>query len=166
MSSYMAESIKKTKEEKEEVKVEEKEEVKVDEKAVTNKSEPKKDTKLVLKNVLGEEVEEKDYFFGGKAPVFFEKICGSPVEREDMIEVFNKIFNPKDNILFYKSFNKEVYLVIIPLKYSSCIGEEHESIEGDFQKHAISFIGEGSVNLDTLKEKLKRIVPFIKYTDR
>ena len=52
MSSYMAESIKKTKEEKEEVKVEEKE--------VTNKSEPKKDTKLVLKNVLGEEVEEKD----------------------------------------------------------------------------------------------------------
>lgn len=121
---------------------------------------------LVLKNVLGEEVEEKDYFFGGKAPKYFEKVCGMPVEREDMIEVFNKIFNPKDNILFYKVFNKEVYLIIVPLKYSSSVGVENESLEGDFQKHAISFIGEGSVNLETLKEKLKKIVQFVEYKDR
>jgi len=122
--------------------------------------------KVVLKNTIGEEVSEADYFFGGKAPSSFEASCGYAVDREDLLEVFNKVFNPKDNILFYKARDKEVYLVIIPIKYSSTVGEHNNSTEGDFQKHAISFLTEGSVNLDTLKLKLKRIVPFVKFSDR
>lgn len=77
-----------------------------------------------------------------------------------MIEVFNKIFNVKDDILFYKTHDKEVYLVIVPIKNSTVIDESNESMPGDFQKHAISFIQEGSVNLETLKMKLRRIIPF------
>ena len=121
---------------------------------------------LVLKNTLGKEVDEADYFFGGKAPNSFEGTCGKPVEREELLEVFNKVFKPSDNFLFYKSLDKEVYLVIVPIKYSTTIGDYNNSIEGDFQKHAISFLNEGSVNLDTLKLKLKRIPPFCKFTDR
>jgi hypothetical protein len=135
--------------------------------AETRKEKPKAPVKkIVLKNTLGKEVSEENYFFGGKAPSSFEGSCGLPVEREDLLDVFNKIFKPEDNILFYRQRDKEVYIVIIPLKYSSTIGAEHNSIEGDFQKHAISFLNEGSVNLDTLKLKLKRIVPFVKFTDR
>ena len=122
--------------------------------------------KLVIKNSVGKEVDEVDYFFGGKAPTSFEASCGLPVDREDLLEVFNKVFKPEDNILFYKAKDKEVYIVIIPIKFSSSVGVDYNSIEGDFQKHAISFITEGSVNLETLKMKLKRIVPFIKFTDR
>lgn len=122
--------------------------------------------KITLKNSIGEEVPEADYFFGGKAPSSFEGSCGIAVEREDLLEVFNKVFRPEDNILFYHQKDKEVYLVIIPLKFSAVVGESNNSVEGDFQKHAISFLNEGSVNLDTLKAKLKRIVPFIKFSDR
>lgn len=126
---------------------------------------------LVLKNTLGKTVDEGDYFYSregnnGKAAPSFNEVCGMPVEREDLLGVFNKVFDPKDNVLFYKTTDKEVYVIIVPLKYSSSVGEEQESIDGDFQKHAISFLQEGSVNLDTLKAKLKRIVPFVKYTDR
>ena len=122
--------------------------------------------KTVIKNSLGQEVPEEDYFFGGKAPNSFEAVCGYAVDREDLLEVFNKVFNPDDNILFYRQKDKEVYIVIIPLKYSSVVGKENDSIDGDFQKHAISFLNEGSVNMDTLKMKLKRILPFIKFSDR
>lgn len=127
--------------------------------------------KSILKNTFGEEVPEGDYFYkatekGGVAPVSFTKMCGVPVDREDLVEIFNNIFNPKDNILFYKSINKEVYLIIVPLRYSTSVGPTHESVDGDFQKHAISFIGEGSVNEDTLKMKLKRIIGFIDYDKR
>lgn len=128
--------------------------------------------KTILKNTSGKEVCECEYFFSekgpkeGKAQAGFEKICGKPVDREDLIGVFNKIFKPEDNILFYKQADKEVYLIIVPLKYSTSIGGHNGSIEGDFQKHAISFLNEGSVNLDTLKMKLNRIVPFVRYTDR
>ena len=122
--------------------------------------------KITLKNSKGKEVPEEDYFFGGKAPTSFEGTCGNPVDREDLLDVFNKIFKPEDNILFYKQKDKEVYLIIVPLKYSAVVGESNNSIEGDFQKHAISFLNEGSVNLDTLKLKLKRIVPFVKFSDR
>lgn len=129
---------------------------------------PKK--KVILKNVKGEDMKEEDYFYSttgkGEAPTFFNKVCGMPVEREDLLEVFNKVFKPEDNILFYRTTDKEVYLIIIPLKYSTIIGKEHESIDGDFQKHAISFIQEGSVNTATLRMKLERIVSFVKYTDR
>jgi hypothetical protein len=126
-----------------------------------------KTSKSILRNTAGKEVPEADYFFGsGKAPVSFEKMCGTAVDREDLVEVFNNIFNPNLNFLFYKSKNKEVYIVIVPIKYSTIISKENESSEGDFQKHAISFIGEGSVNIDTLKLKLKRITPFCRIGER
>lgn len=121
---------------------------------------------IVLKNVKGEVMNEEDYFFKGKALPTFNKVCGMPVDREDLLEIFNKIFKPEDNFLFYKTTNKEVYIVIVPIKYSSTVGEFNDSFDGDFQKHTISFISEGSVNADTLKMKLKRIIPFVKYTDR
>jgi hypothetical protein len=122
--------------------------------------------KTIFKTPSGKEVSEADYFFGGKAPISFEKYCGKPVEREDLVAIFNKVFNPKDNFLFYKEVDKEVYLIIVPIKYSTTIGEEQNSLAGDFQKHAISFLNEGSVNLETLRMKLDRIPKFCKFTDR
>jgi len=135
---------------------------------VANKRGPKPKVKkeIIIKNVSGEDVSAEDYFFNGKAPEYFNDICGLPVEREDLIETFNKIFSVKDNFLFYKTKDKEVYLVIIPLKNSTTIGAFNDSVDGDFQKHAISFISEGSVNLDTLKMKLRRILPFVQIGDR
>ena len=122
--------------------------------------------KTILKNTSGKEVPEADYFFGGKAPSSFDKYCGKPVDREDLVAVFNKVFKPEDNFLFYKEVDKEVYLIIVPIKYSTTVGVEQNSLDGDFQKHAISFINEGSVNLDTLKQKLSRIPKFCKFSDR
>src|SRR5690606_21932614 len=94
-------------------------------------------------------------------PPFFEEVCGRPVDREDMLNVFNKVFKTKAGILFYKCRDKEVYIIIVPIKHSSIIGAEHNSIDGEFQKHAISFISEGSVNLDTLRGKLERVAKTI-----
>lgn len=128
--------------------------------------------KTVIKNTSGKEVNEGDYFFSektpgeGKAPAGFDVTCGKPVDREELIATFHKVFKPEDNILFYKQPDKEVYLIIVPLKFSASVGGHNGSMEGDFQKHAISFLNEGSVNVDTLKMKLKRIVPFVKYSDR
>jgi hypothetical protein len=140
-------------------------ETKVETKAEKPKAEAKV-KKTIIKNTAGKEVPEADYFFGGKAPASFEKYCGKPVDREDLVAVFNKVFKPEDNFLFYKEVDKEVYLIITPIKHSTTIGEDHNSLDGDFQKHAISFINEGSVNLDTLKMKLSRIPKFCKFTDR
>ncbi len=121
--------------------------------------------KVSLYNTLGEKVESKDYFYSTKGkdtmPSYFEEVCGRPVDREDMIAVFNKIFNPKHGILFYKTKDKEVYIIIVPIKHSSIVGPEHNSIDGEFQKHAISFITEGSVNIDTLRNKLERVAKTI-----
>lgn len=139
------------------------------EKVIPEDERIKKEMKNVsakLKNTKGEDMKDEDYFFGGVVPAGFKGTCGSPVEREDVLQVFNKVFNPNDNILFYKQDDKEVYLVIVPLKYSDIIGEEENSIVGDFQKHAISFLNEGSVNLDSLKLKLERVKTHIKYSDR
>jgi hypothetical protein len=121
---------------------------------------------VVLLNSSGKEVPANDYFFKGIIPSGFDGTCGKPVDREDLLSVFNKVFKPSDNILFYKQADKEVYIIIVPLKYSDSVGEEHDSVDGDFQKHAISFLSEGSVNLDSLKQKLEKIVKFVKYTDR
>lgn len=131
----------------------------------------KKVEKTIIYNTAGEEVDEKDYFYAtkgkvGAAPSLFTKMCGYRVDREDLLEVFNKIFKPEDNFLFYKSGNKEVYLIIVPLKFSTSVGDTHESVDGDFQKHAISFIGEGSVNIDTLKMKLTRVLGFVDFDKR
>lgn len=134
----------------------------------------KKASTLVLKNIDGEEVDEKDYFFGTKdkegkmtyAPAYFNRICGMPVDREDMIEVFRKVFgDPASEFLFYKCLNMEVYIIIVPLRRATVVGESEDSLPGDFQKHAISFISEGSVNLDTLKLKLRKISGFLKRSE-
>jgi hypothetical protein len=123
---------------------------------------------VVLKNVFGEDIDQEDYFYSkehsgkGKAPTYFNRTCGMPVDRDDMIVIFNRIFKPEHGFLFYKARDKEVYLVIVPLKYASTIGDHNESLEGDFQKHAISFIAEGSVNLESLRMKLERVKSTIK----
>ena len=135
---------------------------------------------LVLKNTAGEDMEKEDYFFpfqedskelGFKKgdvviPPYFNKVCGMPVEREDLVEVFNKIFKPEDNFLFYKTLDKEVYIVVIPIKFTNTIGVEFNSQAGDFQKHSISFILEGSANVDTLMAKLKRVANSIQYSSK
>jgi len=120
---------------------------------------------VILKNTSGEDMDVNDYFYNGVVPPSFNAICGKPVDREDLVEIFNKIFDPKYNFLFYKTIDKEVYIIIIPLKYSLSVGKDNESLDGDFQKHAISFITEGSVNGDTLKTKLRRILGFVKLGD-
>jgi hypothetical protein len=118
---------------------------------------------IVIKNVLGEEVSPNDYFYNGIIPSGFEQSCGRPVDREDLILAFHKVFKPSDNFLFYKNVEKEVYIVIVPLKYSTTISVDNESFDGDFQKHAISFLNEGSVSTDTLKTKLSKILGFCKF---
>ena len=128
--------------------------------------EPTEKKITILFNSLGEQVPKEDYFFKGVLAPGFENICGKPVDREDLLSIFNKVFKPTDNFLFYKVLDKEVYIIIPPIKYSTTIGEENNSLDGDFQKHAISFINEGSVNLDTLRMKLERILKFCKFEDR
>ena len=135
-------------------------------KKVAEKVVKKVTKKVILKNALGKEVPAADYFYKNIVPHGFEGTCGKPVDREDLIEVFHKVFKPKDNILFYKQTDKEVYLVVIPMKYSTSIGDFNDSVDGDFQKHAISFLNEGSVNLDTMRQKLERIKNFVDYSDR
>lgn len=132
----------------------------------TAKKSEEKRPKVSVFNTSGKEVPTTDYFYKGIVPAGFEGTCGKPVERGDLLDVFNKVFKPEDNILFYKQVDKEVYLIIIPLKYSVSVGEAEDSLDGDFQKHAISFLNEGSVNTDTLRQKLERITSFVKYRDR
>jgi len=134
-------------------------------KALTEK-ETKTKKASILRNALGKEVPEADYFYKGIIPPGFEGTCGNPVDREDLVGVFHKVFKEKDNILFYKQADKEVYIIIIPIRYATTIGDFNDSIDGDFQKHAISFLNEGSVNLDTMRQKLERINKFVNYTDR
>lgn len=128
---------------------------------------------VVLQDIDGDDVDQGDYFFprtekekiGEKeldvtdqtAPVYFNKICGYPVDREELIEAFLQFFPRAKGFLFYKARDREVYLVIVPLKYATTISRANESRPGDFQRHALSFIGEGSVNVDSLKIKLARI---------
>jgi len=141
-------------------------EIKAKAEQIKKEDEKKKKNKIVLKNTAGDEMDNLDYFYSttGKdtAPAFFTGVCGKPVDREELITVFNKIFKLKDGILFYKAGDKEVYIIIVPLKHASTVGASHNSVDGEFQKHAISFITEGSVNLDTLRNKLTRVASTIK----
>ena len=133
-----------------------------------------KDTKVILKDVDGQDVDQADYFFprledeklpDGKvlkkttetAPEYFNKMCGMPVDDPDLINEFVKHFPRSKGFLFYKQRRQELYLVIVPLKYATTVNRSNESRPGDFQRHALSFINEGSVNLDSLKLKLARI---------
>lgn len=143
---------------------------------------------ILLKNVRGEDMPQADYFFlnespeeekrlalpenkkekewldsGMIAPPYFNQTCGKPVDREDLIEVFDRIFLPEDNFLFYRCNEKEVYIVIVPLKFAD-IGAETGASTGDYQKHSVSFVMEGSANVDTLKLKLQRMAGTMKYT--
>lgn len=152
----------------------EKEEKKIKDEEKKKAEEEAKKTQLILKDVDGDDVEWNEYFFprtedeklpDGKVlkagestvPTYFNKICGMPVDREELIEVFNQHFSKRKGFLFYKQRNAEVYLVIVPLKYATTINRSNESRPGDFQRHAMSFINEGSVNIDSLKIKLGRI---------
>lgn len=139
----------------------------------------KKKSKLILRNIDGEDVDEKDYFITGQvenpvtklketitAPASFNQICGMPVDREDVLEVFRKVFGESaSEFLFYKKNYSEIYIIIIPLRRATVVGAAEDNLPGDFQKHAISFIGEGSVNLDTLKLKLRKILTFLKRSE-
>lgn len=157
----------------------EKEEQEIKKRDIVLAEEQKKKRKLVLKNIRGEDVREEDYFYGAEvenpitkkkemvyAPSYFNRVCGLPVDREDMIEVFQKVFGAAAlEFLFYKSTNKEVYIIIVPLRRATVVGVAEDSLPGDFQKHAISFIGDGSVNLETLKLRLRKISGFIKKSE-
>lgn len=127
-------------------------------------SESIKKTSIILKDTEGNDVDQGDYFFPDEkkgitdtAPVYFNRVCGYPVDREDLLEVFNNIFKTRKGFLFYKLRDKEIYLIIVPRKYAKMVGKQTESQPGDFQKHALSFVNEGSVNTDTLKMKLNKI---------
>jgi len=150
-----------------------KEEKRIQEAAEKKAAEEAKKKGLVLKDPDGADVDQADYFFprleeetiNGKvykpstdtAPAYFNKVCGLPVEREELVEVFHQIFPRKKGFLFYRKQDQELYIVIVPLKYATTISRSNESRPGDFQKHALSFINEGSVNVDSLKLKLGRI---------
>lgn len=150
-----------------------KEEKRIQEAAEKKAADEAKKNLLILKDVDGADVDQAEYFFprleeeniNGKvykpstetAPAYFNKICGYPVDREELVEVFNQFFPRHKGFLFYRQRDKEVYLVIVPLKYATTISRSNESRPGDFQRHALSFINEGSVNVDSLKLKLGRI---------
>ncbi len=132
----------------------------------------KKNT-VILQDVDGDDVDQADYFWprlvaekvGDKtlpptdqtAPIYFNKDCGMPVDRDELKEVFLQFFPRSKGFLFYRARDREVYLIIVPLKYATTISKANESRPGDFQRHALSFIAEGSVNVDSLKIKLNRI---------
>ena len=150
-----------------------KQEAKIKKDAEKKAADEAKRTELVLKDVDGFDVDQADYFFpreedqtvNGKvlkatdqtAPATFNKVCGYPVEREELVDAFSQIFPKRKGFLFYRQRDREVYLVIVPRKYAKTISRANESQPGDFQKHAVSFINEGSVNVDSLKRKLTLI---------
>jgi hypothetical protein len=122
-----------------------------------------------LKDTSGKPVDSGDYFFSTtdkKYPLdkdIIKNYIGEPVTREDLIAIFNEVFKPELGVLFYKKIDTEVYIVIIPIKYSSTVSRFHESGDGAVQIHSISQIAEGSVNIDAFRAKLKRIVPFCEF---
>lgn len=155
-----------------------KEEDKIKKLAEKKAAEHARKFELVLKDVDGDDVDQSEYFFprevkevskdaSGKevvleptdqtAPIYFNASNGYPVDREELIEEFVRHFPRKKGFLFYKQRDKEVYLVIVPLAYATRISRANESRPGDFQRHALSFIQEGSVNVDSLRLKLQRI---------
>lgn len=134
-------------------------------------------TMVILQDIDGYDVDQADYFFprtqketvgtppnekvlqpsDQTAPSYFNKICGLPVDRDELKSVFLQFFPRSKGFLFYRMRDKEVYLIIVPLKYAKTISHANESRPGDFQRHALSFIAEGSVNVESLRLKLARI---------
>lgn len=154
-----------------------KEEDKIAKQNEAKAAEEAKKNLVILQDIDGDDVDQADYFWprlekekvgippnekvleptDQTAPVYFNKICGLPVDREELKEVFLQFFPRSKGFLFYRARDKEVYLVIVPLKYATTISRANESRPGDFQRHALSFIAEGSVNVESLKLKLARI---------
>ncbi len=156
----------------------EKAEAKIQRDAEKKAAEAALKNKVILRDVDGDDVDQADYFFprtvkqvinektplekvfeptDQTAPLNFNKQCGNPVDREELVDVFLQFFPRKKGFLFYKARDREVYLIIVPLKYAKTISASNESQPGDFQRHALSFIQEGSVNIDSLKLKLERV---------
>ncbi len=160
-------------EQKMEIAGQQKEEIRIQRQQEKKAEEEAKRNTVILQDVDGDDVDQNEYFWprlekekvGDKtleptdqsAPTYFNKVCGYPVDRDELIEVFLQYFPRKKGFLFYKARNSEVYLIIVPLKYATTISRANESRPGDFQRHALSFIAEGSVNMDSLKLKLARI---------
>lgn len=160
-------------EQKMEISGQQKEEERIAKKNAKAAEEEARKNLVILKDIDGDDVDQSEYFFprekeetiDGKklevsdqtAPLYFNKICGLPVDRDELIEVFLQFFPRNKGFLFYKARDKEVYLIIVPLKYATTISRANESRPGDYQRHALSFIGEGSVNVDSLKLKLARV---------
>lgn len=123
---------------------------------------------ITLKNTLLEDVDAADYFYnatgdGGKPFGSFHKVCGYPVDRADLLNTFHKVFKPEHGLLFYKDMKKELYLVIVPLNKAKYVNAMNESKDGDYQRHAISFINEGSANPDSLLKKLEMVKKFVSF---
>jgi len=120
-----------------------------------------------IKTTDGKDVDIKDYFYAPEgqtpiAPPFFKDTCGKVVDRDDLVEVFEKIFSPEDGFIFLKDQYKEVYGVLVPLRYTK-IGTEEDALLGDFKYHAVSFVLDGSVNVEKLKSFLKKISTSYEY---
>ena len=121
----------------------------------------KKEKELKIYDTSGNEMDPVDYFFTPEGeetivPPYFTQMCGDPVDREDLVKEFDKVFDGEHKFLFYKVRNKEIYVIIVPLKLS-IINHEEDALSGEFQKHAISFIYEGGVNMDSFKRKIKQV---------
>ncbi len=126
--------------------------------------------KPILKNTRGQDVPVEDYFFAKDgeqaiAPSFFNKAIGYPVDREDLVQLFDKVFKPEDNFVLLKDGYKEVYNILVPLKYSD-IGSKEDSILGDYQVHGVSFIMDGSVNYDKFATALLQVAKITNYSSR
>jgi len=129
-----------------------------------------KDYGLKLFDTLGNQVDIRNYFYVPEGdediqiPPYFTKVYGKPVDtdREDVIGVFHKIFRKEDGFLLYKAVDKELYSVIVPIKFSS-LSPQNGSVNGETQVHAMSFISEGGVNPDSLEVVLNKIARNIAY---
>lgn len=120
-----------------------------------------------LRNTRGETVDVKDYFYAPEgqiaiAPPYFSKSCGTVCEREDLVQAFESIFKPEDNFILLKDQYKEVYGVLVPLSYTK-IGPKENSIIGDYMYHAVSFVSEGSANMEMFISFLKKVARMYKY---
>lgn len=163
---------------KNEILGQQKEEAKIATDNAKKAAEEAKHSVVILQDIDGDDVDQEEYFWprfveetitdgaGTKtvlkptketAPAYFNRICGFPVDREELKEVFLQYFPRAKGFLFYKARDREVFFIIVPLKYATTISRSNESRPGDHQRHALSFIAEGSVNVESLKLKLARI---------
>lgn len=127
--------------------------------------------KQIIQNNKGEDVPLENYFFVNPGetifvPNYFNDAFGKPTDREDLIEIFDTIFKPEDNFILLKDKTKEVYNIMVPLKFSNEVNFAENSQTGDCQIHAISFITDGSVNHDKFKSALKKISSLIAYGNK